>query len=669
MAKTKNGIVYPDNYDKVADVPADLKELAESVDEVIENNKTEMKKSNETRDGKISKNTENIEAIQGSIKTAIETINKKDNEQDEDIKANKESIEELKAENLEIKVENERLRNDIKSIALPGEASGENIHLEDSSDARCELEISGNQKQDVRIGKNKLLNDTASMTINGVTFTKNDDGSVIANGTATDGINYYLSEISTTIEAGIYKLSDGVNDESSTTYFTYVDCKNEDGSAYDAGNLSTVGESSKAYSEPKLIRGRIVVRKGITLSNVLFKPQLELVKSVNDVATDYEQYGASPSIDYPSEIKKVSGSAKVKFQNRNIAPILNLGTNWEYTDKGIKNLVRNSGNDITNFSVKKGNKIEIALNLFSKPTSDTTIIVYVNNKETSALGFGSIHTYNLNQIYKRTYTATEDCKIRMTMYGNANSDIFEFQMWAEYDSLTKYQRYEEQSYLVDVQQPMFEGDTFIRQDQKNYEYHNFAKKVLTGNENWETMRIQSNNIGYQFRLDNVAQGNRVSGIILSNSFVATTGEKAWDENNFGYKCGVDNFNMVRFSMPIGEYPVLDKFKAKLKELYEAGTPVIIYYKLAEPILLECTKAQNKVLDEIYTKAHTYKNITNISAESAEVNPIVNVKYLKDTETEHNKLQAQINEIKELLSSTETSSLLLDNIQKDLESEV
>ena len=35
MAKTKNGIVYPDNYDKVADVPADLKELAESVDEVI----------------------------------------------------------------------------------------------------------------------------------------------------------------------------------------------------------------------------------------------------------------------------------------------------------------------------------------------------------------------------------------------------------------------------------------------------------------------------------------------------------------------------------------------------------------------------------------------------------------------------------------------------------
>ena len=155
MAKTKNGIVYPDNYDKVADVPADLKELAESVDEVIENNKTEMKKSNETRDEKISKNVEDIGIIQETIKSdkesidkSLENINKKDNEQDEDIKANKESIKEIQAEN-------ERLRNDIKSIAVVNEVSGENIHIEDSSDARCEIEIGGNHQQDTREGYNQ----------------------------------------------------------------------------------------------------------------------------------------------------------------------------------------------------------------------------------------------------------------------------------------------------------------------------------------------------------------------------------------------------------------------------------------------------------------------------------------------------------------------------------
>ena len=142
MAKTKNGIVYPDNYDKVADVPADLKELAESVDEVIENNKTEIKNSNETRDKKISKNAEDIEAIQESIKTATETINKKDNAQDDSIMAIQENIEtinskneeqdsaisdnatsikNLQAKNVEINAENERLREDIKSIAVVNE--------------------------------------------------------------------------------------------------------------------------------------------------------------------------------------------------------------------------------------------------------------------------------------------------------------------------------------------------------------------------------------------------------------------------------------------------------------------------------------------------------------------------------------------------------------------
>jgi uncharacterized membrane-anchored protein YhcB (DUF1043 family) len=46
-----------------------------------------------------------------------------------------------------------------------------------------------------------------------------------------------------------------------------------------------------------------------------------------------------------------------------------------------------------------------------------------------------------------------------------------------------------------------------------------------------------------------------------------------------------------------------------------------------------------------------------------------LKYLKDVETEHNKLQAQIDEIKQLLSTTETSALLVNNLEKDLRMEV
>ena len=800
MAKTKNGIVYPDNYDKVADVPADLKELAESVDEVIENNKSEMKKSNETRDEKISKNAEDIEAIQGSIKTAIETINKKDNEQDEDIKANKESIEELQAENLEIKAENERLREDIKSIATIGKASGENIHIEDSSEARCEIEIGGNQKQDVRIGKNKLLNDTASMTINGVKFTKNDDGSVIANGTATDGINYYLSEISTTIVAGIYKLSDGVNNESPTTYFTYVDCKNEDGSAYDTGNLSTAGESSKAYSEPKLIRGRITVRKGITLSNVLFKPQLELVKSVNDVATDYEQYGASPSIDYPSKIKTVGsiknildmsnakggtsggitcavnedgsysyvGTASSKTINiwllgsyNNKTSIFRLEPGTYYIDGVMlydaNNPLANPGttkifsfinaHDITGVRAPDavlGNtydetkypiiaKIEheipwvpyncgsVKIDIFNKNylskipktsvtaqgitstfdvekfickgTAQTNYFNLFTEKVYKKISKG-IKTFSTNKLKKgrafihfdyvdgtgqNYYTSINTNQVRFTLNKDVKSyrlnvdsitagDTIDDNIYVQLEDgniATEIEKAENQEYLVDVQQEMLEGDYLDLENEK--EHHEWGKYIFTGDEDYNKSQTYSNEKYFCGWIPSpVVKNIKLDKKGLCNCF-----------RRLGDYTQILDEECIRIS---GQFQVrilashltensAEAFKTWLKSKYDEGNPVVVYYQLETPIELDFTNRQKLIAKQIKSEAHTYKNITNISAESSEVNPIVSLKYLKDVETEHNKLQAQIDEIKQLLSTTETSALLVNNLEKDLRMEV
>lgn len=207
-----------ENWDKMQDVvdnnAEELMQVQKDISTLKEDNKTNkssidvLEKSNETRDKKISKNAEDIEAIQESIKTATETINKKDNAQDDSIMAIQENIEtinskneeqdsaisdnatsikNLQAKNVEINAENERLREDIKSIALPGEASGENIHLEDSSDARCKIEIGGNHKQETRSGKNRInLELLGSGTLNGVTYNYNKENqSITFNGTCT----------------------------------------------------------------------------------------------------------------------------------------------------------------------------------------------------------------------------------------------------------------------------------------------------------------------------------------------------------------------------------------------------------------------------------------------------------------------------------------------------
>lgn len=107
MANTTNGIYYPDNYNDVADVPNDMKKLSESVDIAIENIKTEETKQ---------------------YNKIIELQNKNT---------------ELEQQVVELSEENTTLKNQIPT----GEASGNPIHISDSSDMECEIAVIGNAEQ------------------------------------------------------------------------------------------------------------------------------------------------------------------------------------------------------------------------------------------------------------------------------------------------------------------------------------------------------------------------------------------------------------------------------------------------------------------------------------------------------------------------------------------
>lgn len=775
------------------DVQGYLNENWDKMQDVVDNNAEELMQvqkdiSTLKEDNKTNKSSIDVlEKSNETINKSLEDIDTKDKKQDEDIKANKESIEALQTENIEIKSENERLRNDIKSIAVVNEVSGENIHIEDSSDARCELDIGGNQKQETREGYNQIdIDDFFEGTRNGVTITKDlEKGSLTFNGTVTStfAIAVPLSISKGTIVS--YSLNNSkINKEVIMRFATATGT---------IGGLlcDAVDAKKENFELTEDINGvQIRIGAGITLDTFVIFPQLETNTSLHN----FEIYGASPSIDYSSPVKSVGniknildmrnakggtsggitcnmiadgsytykgtasskainiwllgsynnktpifrlepgtyyidgvvlfdgnnvlanpdtakiftfinahditgvraldavlkntydetkypiiakidheipwvpydcGYAKVNIQNKNIAPIFNLGTNWKYTDKGIKNTITSAEKEITKFKLKAGQTIKIGFKLFSKPSQDTTFTWYVNNVSNIISSFGHIDrtTFELNKIYTRTYTAKEECVIRSKMFGNANNDIFEFQMWAEYDNLTEYKKYEEQSYLVDVQQPMLEGDKFVKIDEKWYEKHNFDVISTLNKSNIKVTKSSTSTDTFFRYLLSLNAVNRKEGIglkIYSTHFINKNSRWARVEGICGWESGT-TFCLGTFN---AEYDTEEKVTNFLQ-----NTDVKIYYELAEPILLECTEAQSKVLDEIYNKAHTYKNITNISAESSEVNPIASVKYLKDPETEHNKLQVQIDEIKQLLSSTETSALLVNNLEKDLRMEV
>lgn len=175
--------------------------------------------------GKINENLDknadelkNLQKDNTGNKTAIEAINKKNTEQDtniqknaKDIETNQNNIKALQVKNAEVKAENERLRSDIESISLVGEAEGESIDLDDSSGARFKkFGVGGNHSQETREGYN-LLYPLKSQTKGGVTFTVNEDGSVTLSGTATENtsINFTDEAGSSMLafEAGTYRLS------------------------------------------------------------------------------------------------------------------------------------------------------------------------------------------------------------------------------------------------------------------------------------------------------------------------------------------------------------------------------------------------------------------------------------------------------------------------------
>lgn len=133
--------------------------------------------------------------------------------------------------------------------------------------------------------------------------------------------------------------------------------------------------------------------------------------------------------------------------------------------------------------------------------------------------------------------------------------------------------------------------------------------------------------------------------------------------------GIANNNSTdRIYVSNGISTTLDEFKDWLNKCENAGRPVILEYELAEEEIIPYTTEQQAVIDKIL---YTYKNITNIAVSDKLAS--IDVTYKKDLETILNNQAKEYNErlsnIENLLNTTETSALLLDNLENDLEKEV
>lgn len=277
MAETsKNKIYYNDDENSVADVLTDMKKLAQSVDNAIEKSKY--------NDTQIKKDISNMKT----------EITAKDNTQDN-------KILKLQAEKAELEKELKEAQEDFYQNSIRGQASGEYIHVEDSSNCRAKIGIGGNQEQETRAGYNKLnMSNAKGGTSGGITCVINEDGSYQFKGTATTTDNgavnvwflgYYNSEAPTlfTLEAGTYYINDvllfsGIKqlNKSLTKIYTFTSEVNI------TGVRAMSATAGQTYNEVKY--------------PIIAKSNKELT---------WEQYGVSPSLDYPLKVQTVGSNVNL----------------------------------------------------------------------------------------------------------------------------------------------------------------------------------------------------------------------------------------------------------------------------------------------------------------------------------------------------------------------
>lgn len=131
-------------------------------------------------------------------------------------------------------------------------------------------------------GKNYLPNDITTQTVNGITFAVQEDGAVIANGTASaDWARVYFAN-NTYLPVGNYLLS-GVTGGATTTYRITLEMSD--------GTSVTVYDGDTAFSitEGKYInKAAILIRQaGYVANNVVFKP---MIRKATETDATYEPY-------------------------------------------------------------------------------------------------------------------------------------------------------------------------------------------------------------------------------------------------------------------------------------------------------------------------------------------------------------------------------------------
>lgn len=167
----------------------------------------------------------------------------------------------------------------------------------------------------------------------------------------------------------------------------------------------------------------------------------------------------------------------------------------------------------------------------------------------------------------------------------------------------------------------------------------FKKYVFTGNENYTKSSLSDENWFCGYCTDDMSRLNMLEGTNMKASRFSQIG-------HYGTIKDKDCINYTKqFHVRIGAQYLEENsvigFKKLLKKWYDAGEPLSVVYKLATPETTSITDTTLLAQLETLINMKTYKEITNIETEGADLNPVLEFDYSKDLTTIINELQQAV----------------------------
>lgn len=424
-----------------------------------------------------------------------------------------------------------------------------------------------------------LNNFRPNYTVNGVTFTKLDNGKFVANGTATGG-DAYFSDSFIPIKGHVYLEKSCPKGGSAETYRSYIT-----GSGvvmdtnYGSGVIAPINVDARVYIVP------LMVKSGATVNNLVVYPQIydltAMFGSGNEPASVEEFEKIFPAAYYPYNAGEIisAGTEEIVEQGANLyygTDMLKVGSDdYEYYLEGYWAK-----------SIKLKPKTTYTIGF--KALKESAIILLLNvKKQVNATGFLDFRKVEGTA----TYTTGEDGHLYVGVVNNSTlTDVINRLseceiMISEGDTPTAYAPFHRNEYPIPDAIKALPGYGWLAGTARNYiDYENkryvqCVSSVDLGALNW--VAGDSGKVGFQtsqVKGQKLTKNYTISPNFLCSKYSTKTQNEVWGKTNvtgITADANTDGYIYVNDT----SYTDATAFK-------QAMQGVMLYYELETPIVTD-----------------------------------------------------------------------------------